>query len=144
MGNIHGVVESKTIFVEEVRPSDFRGRLAGGHLGNVAYQHFIPLPSHGSCVSPARQHDGCRVAYTPMPKVSPLERCPCGGPMRTFKDGGKACGSRRPEGEPAAPAPRPCPTCGQPMSSPAPAGASGSSCSACGITEAGRGPSCFE
>ncbi|HQL48097.1 MAG TPA: DNA topoisomerase 3 [Holophaga sp.] len=84
--------------------------------------------------------DGCRVAYDTDAEGQPLERCPCGGPMRTFKDGGKACvvcGAR--EGEPAAPAPRPCPTCGQPMRV-IPSTRRGQwfqRCSACGITEAG-------
>ncbi|HOD32908.1 MAG TPA: DNA topoisomerase, partial [Holophaga sp.] len=84
--------------------------------------------------------DGCRVAYDTDAEGQPLERCPCGGPMRTFKDGGKACvvcGAR--EGEPAAPAPRPCPTCGQPMRV-IPSTRRGQwfqRCSPCGITEAG-------
>lgn len=58
----------------------------------------------------------CRYAFDSDESGQPLSKCGCGGPMRTFKDGGKACaqcGTR--EGEAAPPEAKPCPKCSQPM-----------------------------
>jgi len=58
----------------------------------------------------------CRFAFDSDETGQPLSKCGCGGPMRTFKDGGRACaqcGSR--EGEPAPPEAKPCPQCNQLM-----------------------------
>lgn len=83
--------------------------------------------------------DDCRVAYDTDAEGRPLATCPCGGPLRTFKDGTKACatcGAR--EGEPAAPPPRPCPTCGKAMRV-IPSTRRGQwflRCGDCGVTEA--------
>lgn len=84
--------------------------------------------------------EDCRVAYDTDAEGQPLERCACGGPRRTFRDGHKvclACGAR--DDEPAAPAPRPCPRCGNPMRV-IPSTRRGrwfQRCRACDVTEAG-------
>ncbi len=58
----------------------------------------------------------CRFAFDSDEHGQPLSKCSCGGPMRTFKDGGRACAAcGRRGGEPAPPEAKPCPTCGKAM-----------------------------
>lgn len=84
--------------------------------------------------------EDCRVAYDTDAAGQPLATCPCGGPLRSFKDGGKACilcGAR--EGEPGRPEPKACPTCGKPMRV-IPSTRRGQwfqRCSDCGVTQPG-------
>ena len=82
--------------------------------------------------------EDCRVSYDTDAEGKPLHLCGCGGPLRTFKDGAKACvlcGTR--EGEAAPPPAEPCPKCQRPMRA-IPSTRRGQwfmRCSDCGVTQ---------